>query len=53
MKNEVDNVITLVQQKSEEEGLLNVVITDEKKCREKMLSAYPYNNFRSESYDYL
>ncbi|HIA7339621.1 TPA: hypothetical protein ACWR4V_005407, partial [Escherichia coli] len=30
MKNEGDNVITLVQPKSEEEGLLNVVITDEK-----------------------
>lgn len=53
MKDEVDNVITLVQPKSEEEGLLNVVITDEKKRRTKMLSAYPYNNFRSESYDYL
>lgn len=30
MKNEVDNVITLIQPKSEEEGLLNVVITDKK-----------------------
>lgn len=28
--NESDNVITLVQPKSEEEGLLNVVITDRK-----------------------
>ncbi|WDB37206.1 hypothetical protein PS052_13340 [Escherichia albertii] len=35
MKNEVDNVITLVQPKSEEEGLLNVVITDEKSVEQK------------------
>lgn len=35
MKNEVDNVITLVQPKSEEEGLLNVVITDRKSGEQK------------------
>ena len=35
MKNEGDNVITLVQPKSEEEGLLNVVITDEKSVEQK------------------
>ncbi|EEY9727304.1 hypothetical protein E9G51_004815, partial [Escherichia coli] len=35
MKNEVDNVITLVQPKSEEEGLLNVVVTDRKSGEQK------------------
>ncbi|MEH5757443.1 hypothetical protein PO616_25335, partial [Escherichia coli] len=35
MKNEVDNVITLVQPKSEEEGLLNVVIADRKSGEQK------------------
>lgn len=33
--NEGDNVITLVQPKSEEEGLLNVVITDRKSGEQK------------------
>ncbi len=44
MKNEVDNVITLVQPKSEEEGLLNVVITDrksgEQKCRQHIRTTF-------------
>ncbi|HBB6732335.1 hypothetical protein ACGANB_04060 [Salmonella enterica subsp. enterica serovar Aberdeen] len=35
MMNEGDNVITLVQPKSEEEGLLNVVITDRKSGEQK------------------
>ncbi|EFB9701793.1 hypothetical protein [Escherichia coli] len=35
MMNEGDNVITLVQPKSEEEELLNVVITDEKSVEQK------------------
>lgn len=33
--NEGDNIITLVQPKSEEEGLLNVVITDRKSGEQK------------------
>lgn len=35
MKNDSDNVITLVQPKSEEEKLLNVVITDKKSTGQK------------------
>ncbi|NUH56511.1 hypothetical protein HUK76_22950 [Citrobacter portucalensis] len=35
MENEVDNVITLVQPKSEEERLLNVVVTDRKNVRQE------------------
>ncbi|EDW9123522.1 hypothetical protein AXQ86_001116 [Salmonella enterica subsp. enterica serovar Braenderup] len=35
MMNEGDNIITLVQPKSEEEGLLNVVITDRKSGEQK------------------
>lgn len=36
--NEGDNVITLVQPKSEEEELLNVVITDEKASSKNAVS---------------
>jgi hypothetical protein len=35
MENDSDNVITLVQPKSEEEKLLNVVITDKKSSGQK------------------
>ncbi len=38
MKNDIDNVITLVQPKSEEEGLLNVVITDRKAASKNAVS---------------